>query len=190
MNQRGIGVIALLLLSVISLTFDTNCAQPSTETIQTSASPLKLGEARGTLTAGGQSIELKFAYARATKGLVDESKQEVEVLLTEKPVPEEILMTSDDFLDTLSRSRDLMGVGLRASTEGKIVYIAPRMRFVKQSQEISLVTNLQTSEGGLVKIDANSIEGKSEKQSWSSGEKWSYSVAFRATILKQVRSKK
>lgn len=193
MNQRAIGAIALLLLPVISLTFDANGALPPTEMTQTGAastSTLKPGEAKGTLTAGGQSVELKFAYAHMTKGHDDLTKQEIEVLLTNQPIPKESLLKGDDFRDALFFAQDNVGLCLRVSREGKVVYLSLKMRIVRQSQQISLNQQSQVLAVGVVKIDAGSIEGKSEQQAESSGEKWSYEVAFRAPIMKQGRARK
>lgn len=158
MNPKGIGAIASLLLPVISLTFDANGALPTTETSQTGAastSTLKPGEARGTLTAGGQSVELKFAYAHTTKGHDDVTRQEIEVLLTNKPIPLESLLKGDDFYDALFFAQDNVGLCLRVSREGKVVYLSLKMRIVRQSQQISLTQQSQILARGSVKMDAD-----------------------------------
>ena len=151
---------------------------------------LKPGEAKGTLTAGGQSVELKFAYAHRTKGHDDQTRQEVEVLLTNKPISEESLLKGDDYYDALFFAGDTVGVCLRVSLEGKVVYLSLKMRIVRPSQEISLTPQSQLLARGSVKMDAGSIEGKSEQHDESGKEKWSYEVAFRALITKQGRARK
>ena len=193
MNPRVVGAIALLLSPFMYLTFNADGAKLPNENIQTggiSTSTLKPGEAKCTLTAGGQSVELKFAYAHNPKGHADETKQEVEVLLTNKPIPEESLLKADDYNDALFFAGDTVGLCLRVSLEGKVVYLSLKMRIVRQSQEISLNQHSQILARGSVKMDAGSIEGKSDQQGQSDKEKWSYEVVFRAPIVKQGRARK
>jgi len=43
--------------------------------------------------------------------------------------------------------------------------------------------------GEVVKIAANHIEGKSQREGETMGEKWSYEVAFNSSVMKQGKAR-
>src|SRR5215510_2794425 len=172
MNQQPIRASALLLSLLTVHTLNANDALRPTELIQTSQSSsvtLKSGEASGKLTAGGQSIEMKFAYARKVKGRIDESKEEFEILLTDKPVRGELLWKGDDFSDALFYEGG-KGLRLRASLEGRLIYLFLSTLIERPAQRISFGLG-EDLWGEVVKIAANHIEGKSQREGETMGER-------------------
>ena len=118
MNQRS--TIAMVFLSpLLTLVYcNANSASSPSERVQTgglTSSTLKLGEAKGTLTGYGQTRELKFAYARKVDGLEDETKKEIEVLLTNDPIPKEDLIPNQ-------LSCGILCLRLRVNDKGRIVF--------------------------------------------------------------------
>lgn len=68
----------------------TSPAAPSTTTAQptTAAGDLQVGQASGTYTAKGETVELKYAYAGRAERFGQEA---IVILLTDKPIPPEAL---------------------------------------------------------------------------------------------------
>jgi hypothetical protein len=59
------------------------------------AAPTGDGTASGSMTVAGKTTPLKYAYARAQKGFFDKTKEDVRVILSDVPIPEEAL--KDEF---------------------------------------------------------------------------------------------
>ena len=179
MNRSSI--IAIVFLSPL-LTFDYSNAKSATspcEKAQTgglTSSTLKPGEAKGTLSAYGQTRELKFAYACKVEGLEDETKKEIVVLLTYDPIPKEELIPNQ-------LSCGISSLCLRVNDKGRIVFAKMFMIIEKPGEQRGVGISVPMS-GEVVKIAATSIEGKSEKEIESDGVKWSYTVAFNARMVK------
>ena len=178
MNQRSI--MAILFLSpLIFVCGNANSASSPSEKVQTgglTSSTLKLGEAKGTVRAYGQTTELKFAYACKVEALEDETKKEIVVLLTDDPIPKEKLIPNQ-------LSCGISALCLRVNDKGRIVFAKMFMIIEKPGQQRGVGISMPMS-GEVVKVGATSIEGKSEKEIESDGVKWSYAVAFNARMVK------
>lgn len=178
MNQRSI--MAILFLSPLILVCgNANSASSPSEKVQTgglTSSTLKIGQAKGTVTAYGQRSELKFAYAYKVAGWEDETKRDIVVLLTNDPIPEEDLIPEKLFCGISS-------LCLRVNDKGRIVFAKMFMIIEKPGEQRGVGISVPMS-GEVVKIGATSIEGKSEKEIESDGVKWSYAVAFNARMVK------
>jgi hypothetical protein len=177
MNRSSI--IAMVFLSPL-LTFDygnAKSASSPSEKAQTgglTSSTLKLGEAKGTLKAYGQTRELKFAYASKVEAL--EAKKEIVVLLTYDPIPKEDLIPNQ-------LSCGISSLCLRVNDKGRIVFAKMFMIIEKPREQRGVGISVPMS-GEVVRIGATSIDGKSEKEIESDGVKWSYAVAFNARMVK------
>jgi hypothetical protein len=179
MNQSSI--IAIVFLSpLLTLVYgNANSDSSPSEKVQTggrTSSTLKLGEAKGTLRAYGQTTELKFAYACKVAGWEDETKKEIEVLLTDDPIPKEDLIPNQ-------LSCGSSALCLRVNDKGRIVFAKMFMIIGKPGAQRALGIHVPMS-GEVVRVGATSIEGKSEKEIESDGVKWSYAVAFNARMVK------
>jgi len=179
MNQSSIMAIVFLSLLLTLVSCNANSASSPGDKVQAGGLPsstLKLGEAKGTLTAYGQTTELKFAYACMVEGLEDETKKEIAILLTDEPIPEEKLIPGQ--LSCGSSS-----LCLRVNDKGRIVFAKMLMIIEKPGEQRGVGISVPMS-GEVIKVSATSIEGKSEKEIESDGMKWSYTVAFKARMVK------
>src|SRR5262245_29202166 len=52
---------------------------------------LKLGEAKGTITGEGQTVQVRYAYARWVKDEFDPKERMIELLVTERAIPKQSL---------------------------------------------------------------------------------------------------
>jgi hypothetical protein len=173
--------MAIVFLSpLLTLVYcNANGASSPSEKVQPgglTSSTLKLGEAKGTLTAYGQTRELKFAYACKVEALEDETKKEIEVLLTNDPIPKENLIPNQ-------LSCGILCLRLRVNDKGRIVFAKMLMLIEKRGEERGVGISVPML-GEVVKVGVTSIEGKSEKEIESDGVKWSYAVAFKARMVK------
>jgi len=179
MNQSSIMAMVFLAPLLTLVYGDANSASSPSEKAQTgglTSSTLKLGEAKGTLTAYGQTRELKFAYACKVEGMEDETKKEIVVLLTSDPIPKEDLIPNQ-------LSCGISSLCLRVNDKGRIVFAKMFMIIEKPGEQRGVGISVPMS-GEVVKVGATSIEGKSEKEIESDGVKWRYAVAFKARMVK------
>jgi hypothetical protein len=144
---------------------------PKSETTQpqTQAGDLQPGQARGTYTAKGETVELKYAYAGRAKRFGDES---IVILLTEKPIPPEAV--AEELKDTtLLEGEKIRGLEYAIMEDGMWVRFHPG----------------QYQESGTMKIkdykvEGDIVRGTDETDGGLSNGKYSRSVKFVASIVK------
>ena len=145
--------------------------EPKSETTQpqTQAGDLQPGQARGTYTAKGETVELKYAYAGRAKRFGDES---MVILLTEKPIPPEAL--AEELKDTtLLEGEKIRGLEYAIMENGMWVRFHPG-----QYQE-SGTMKIQD-----YKVEGDIVRGTDETDGGLSDGKYSRSVKFVASIVK------
>ena len=179
MNQSSVMAMVFLSLLLTSVYGNANNATSPSEKVQKggiTSSILNLGEAKGTLTAYGQTRELKFAYACKVDGLEDETRKEIEVLLTNDPISKENLIPNQ-------LSCGVLCLRLRVNDKDRIVF-AKMFLFIEKPGEQRGVGLSVPMSGEVVKVGATSIEGNSEKEIESDGVKWRFAVTFNARMVK------
>jgi hypothetical protein len=144
---------------------------PATQTSpQAKAEPraVAIGEASGTYTAKGETVQLKYAYAG--RGLRF-GKMSVIVLLTDKPIPPEAL-AEELKSQTLFYDEKIRGLEYVFESEGYWVRFHP--------------SQYQESKGGTLSeysVENDIVRGRDDNGSLTNG-KYSRSVKFAALVTK------
>jgi hypothetical protein len=152
---------------------NTNTNQPPAiaKTDSTPATPnagsLQPGQASGSYTSNGQTVELKYAYAGRAERFGAES---VVILLTDKPIPADAI-TDEITNQTLLQSEQLRGLEYAIDKDGMWVRFHPT-----QYQESS---SMQLKE---YSVEGDVVKGADDHS--SSDGKYSRSVKFVAKIVK------
>ena len=142
-----------------------------------------VGKADGTLTVNGKTVPIRFAYARRIKGRFDATKQEFDLILTDKPLPAVELKSLRELRDsfhtpmTSIRNVKAQGVYLYLDSEGKIRTRAPYHEALDGTSIAEM-----TSENEGFKIEKESITGKTKHDGEDFGQKWRYSISFHASL--------
>ena len=144
-------------------------AKQGTTQTQTSGD-LQPGQASGTYTAKGETVELKYAYAGRAERFSEEA---MVILLTDKPIPPESV--AQEIKDTTLLDGDKIR-GLEYA-------------IMKDGMWVCFHHSNQYQESGTMKIKDYKIEndivrGTDENEGSLSDEKYARSVKFVATILK------
>jgi hypothetical protein len=133
------------------------------------AGDLQPGQASGTYTAKGETVELKYAYAGRAERFSEEA---MVILLTDKPIPPEAVAA--ELKDTTLLDGDkIRGLEYAIMKDGMWVRFHPS----------------QYQESGTMKIKDYKVEndvvsGTDETDGGLSDEKYARSVKFVATIVK------
>src|ERR1700754_1173477 len=173
MTVRTIAVLAGLLFSLTGClsASEKPLAPAASSTIEASLSPLKPGEAKGSMTGRGIGInvELKYAYARKIQAM---GGQAYSLVLTDIPYSEDILKKGDDLSDAVRLKNKLHFI---ITTGGKIATMSLFMKSANDSFSSSKA--YASSNRKSVNIGVDSIEGEiSEEDS----DGWSYKVIFKS----------
>jgi hypothetical protein len=147
-------------------------AQPpaKTETTQPTSGELQPGQASGSYTAKGETVELKYAYAGRAERFSEEA---MVILLTDKPIPPEAV--ADEIKDTTLLDGDKIR-GLEYA-------------IMKDGMWVCFHHTSQYQESGSMKIkdyqvEGDVVRGTDENDGGFSDEKYKRSVKFVASILK------
>jgi len=144
-------------------------AKSQTTQPQVQAGELQPGQASGTYTAKGETVELKYAYAGRAERFSEEA---IVILLTDKPIPPEAVAA--ELKDTSLLDGDkIRGLEYAIMKDGMWVRFHPS----------------QYQESGTMKIKDYKVEndvvrGTDETDGGLSDERYARSVKFVATILK------
>jgi hypothetical protein len=161
------GMKALIAPAFIALALHATAASAQAPGI-----PAKAGEAAGTVTAGGKSATLKYAYAAHVP---DDGAYQV--ILTDQPVPPEAL--ADELKPRggarMLRAGKVSGVSMLVDPSGNTRNVIPFVGDTRGSQ----------SQGGgsLAKfaVAPAGVTGQGHKDP---GGAWSYSASFNAALRK------
>ncbi len=138
------------------------------------------GRAEGTITVNGKTTKLSYAYARAVKGFFDNTKEDVEVILTDVPLEPKAL--EDEFERIhMADAGKLHAFEIRLDAEGKPISTAFRDNGFKKASP----SGLSSADVFTKKVfDGRTVEGsyKSAKPGEFFGETYSFDVSFRADI--------
>jgi hypothetical protein len=146
--------------------------QPSQSGPQQLAAPgeLSVGQANGSCTARGETVELRYAYAGRGQRFGQES---VIILLTDQPIPPEAV-AEEIKSQTMFDDKKIRGLEYVVSADGQWVRYHP-----SQYQESSTMTLKNYS------IENEIVRGSDdEKSELPGGGKYSRSVKFVAAIVK------
>lgn len=138
------------------------------------------GKAEGTITVNGKTTKLSYAYARAVKGFFDNTKEDVEVVLTDVPLEPKAL--EDEFERIhMADAGKLHAFEIRLDAEGKPISTAFRDNGFKKASP----SGLSSADVFTKKVfDGRTVEGsyRSAKPGEFFGETYSFDVSFRADI--------
>ena len=145
-------------------------AKSQTTQPQAQAGELQPGQASGSYTAKGETVELKYAYAGRAERFSEEA---MVILLTDKPIPPESV--AQEIKDTTLLDGDKIR-GLEYA-------------IMKDGMWVCFHHSNQYQESGTMKIKDYKVEnaivrGTDENEGSLSDEKYARSVKFAATIVK------
>lgn len=150
----------------------TNAApQASTQTVAPKTEPgaLRAGEASGSYTARGETVELRYAYAGRGKRFGNDATI---VLLTDKPIPAEAV-ASEIESQTLLNDGKIKGLEYVVDKDGYWVRFHPsQYQESKSNQQLQFV------------VEGDLVRGADEDKGDVTDGKYSRSVKFVATIIK------
>jgi hypothetical protein len=143
-----------------------NEATPATQT--TAQGDLQVGQARGSCTARGETVELKYAYAGRAQRFGNES---MVILLTDKPIPAEAV-AEEIRSQTLLQKGDIRGLEYAIDNDGTWVRFHP-----SQYQESS---NKQLKE---YNVEGDVVRGLDDGSA-NLSDQYNRNVKFVAAIVK------
>jgi hypothetical protein len=141
---------------------------------------LKPGEASGTIMGGGETVQVRYAYAHWVKDAFNADEKMIELLLSEREIPKEQLAFI--FADNRVRPTyewlggELRGMKFRLKKDGYTYGFGP--------------IHLAISEGGGDGLDEFKLEGDrvsgadQESGLGFENDRWSYSISFVASLGK------
>ena len=140
------------------------------------------GKAEGTITVNGRTTQLSYAYARAVKGFFDETKEDVEVVLSD--VPLEAKTVWDQFERVhMAEAGKLHAFEITLNADGKPISTVFRHNGFKGPSP----SGLSTADVFEKKVfDGTTIEARyrSAKDKEFFGNTYAFDVAFRADITR------
>jgi len=143
----------------------------------TSASvPSGEDKVEGTLTVNGSAVSFKHIYAWTSEGAFDESKQDVHLLLTDLPVPEEKLKGRMGLMS----GDEQQGVQLTIDAEKAVIGGEVYHKSIEHGYFSSSGSHVFEP----VSYDTKFVEGKvhSGGQHETFGDKWEYNATFRVKV--------
>lgn len=145
-------------------------AKPATTQPQTQAGDLQPGQASGTYTAKGETVELKYAYAGRATRFGDET---LVILLTDKPIPPEAV-AEEIKSTTLLEGESIRGLEYAMMDENSMW-----VRYHPSQYQESGTLKLKE-----YKVEGDIVRGIDENEGNLSDGKYGRSVKFVATIVK------
>ena len=149
------------------------------------AAPLALaadGKAEGTITVNGKTMKLSYAYARAVKGFFDETKEDIEAILSDVPLDAKALKDQFERMKMATAGK-LHAFEITINAEGTPITSTWRHNGFKGP----VPSGLSTADVFTKKtFDGKTVEGryKSAKEKEFFGNTYSFDVAFRADITR------
>jgi hypothetical protein len=145
--------------------------QASTEAVASKTEPgaLRPGEASGSCTARGETVELKYAYAGRGKRFGNDATI---VLITDKPIPPESVANEIES-QTLLYGGTIKGLEYVVDKDGYWVRFHPSQYQVSKSNQLVDFT-----------IEGDVVRGSDEDKGELTDGKYSRAVKFVATIIK------
>ncbi len=149
----------------------TASPQASTQTVASKTEPGKLqaGEASGSYTARGETVELKYAYAGRGKRFGNDATI---VLLTDKPIPPEAVANEIES-QTLLNNGTIKGLEYVVDKDGYWVRFHPSQYQESKSNQLLDFT-----------VEGDVVRGSDEDKGELTDGKYSRSVKWVATIIK------
>ena len=198
MNRRLI-LISAALLFLIACSAKNESAPKDASTSKKDSAPVaepapvtETGSAHGTLTVSGQPVQLAYAYAVRVPGSFDKTTQDIQVIVTDKPVPAEVLeglrKLDKDIDDCFSKVAlsirglpeiDVQGMYLRIDSEKRITSRSPHHHALENTS-----ISMGGGEGGEFAIEEDTITGKSASDNPEFTHPWSYNISFKASLKK------
>ena len=152
------------------------------------ASPAALaadGKAEGTLTVNGKTTKLSHAYARAVKGFLDKTKEDVEVILTDVPLESKALEDQFERMHMADAGK-LHAFEISLAEDGTPISTSFRDNGFKKASPSGL-----SSEDVFTKkvFDGKTVEGryKSAKLHEFFGDTYAFDVTFSAAITRAAK---
>ncbi|MEK6299448.1 MAG: hypothetical protein AABO41_01905 [Acidobacteriota bacterium] len=199
MNKRPVRVwiAGLLFLAACnakneSAPKDASTAKKDTPEAAEPAPATETGTASGTLTVKGQSVQLAYAYALRVPGMFDKTTQDVQVIVTDKPVPKEVVeglrKLGKDLDDCFSKMTLSMRGLPEIEVQGMYLLIDAQKHILSRSPHHLALENTSISlgggPGGEFTVEEDSITGKSADDNPSDEHPWSYTLTFKASLKK------
>lgn len=137
------------------------------------------GSAAGTLKVDGSTVKLTHAIARLAPNAFDEKKKDVQVLLTDQPVPMETFIDDTKLFDEVKNGK-VQGLVLAIDSDEKPYHV----------QLLNPKTPMQLSGSGFLNFDATDFSDKhTSGRFFTNGEedfmgkhKYSYDVSFAVPV--------
>ena len=200
MKERRMRVWAAALLVVSACNTNSEVAPKNASTAKKDTAEVaapepvtEAGKANGTLTVSGQPVQLAYAYAFRVPGAFDKTSQDIQVVVTDKPVPTEVLEglrklgkdLDDCFSPTMLSIRGLpeievQGMYLLIDSEKHILSRSPHHRALENTS-----ISMGGGSGGEFAIEEDTITGKSAYDNPGGEHPWSYTVNFKASLKNQ-----
>ena len=142
--------------------------QPAQQT-QTGSGALQVGQASGSYTANGETVELKYAYAGRGRRFGSDS---IIVLVTDKPIPSEAVAEEIES-QTMFYDKKILGLEYVIDKDGYWVRFHP--------------SQYQESKTGQLKefsIEGDTVKGRDEDAGDLTNGKYARSVRFAAALIK------
>ena len=140
------------------------------------------GKAEGTITVNGKTTRLAYAYARAVKGFFDETKEDVEVVLSDVPLDAKALKEQFERMKMADAGK-LHAFEITINAEGTPITTTWRHNGFKGP----IPSGLSSADVFTKKtFDGKTVDGhyKSAKEKEFFGNTYSFDVAFRADITR------
>jgi hypothetical protein len=144
-------------------------AAAETAAAKTEPSSLRPGEASGSYTARGETVELKYAYAGRGKRFGNDATI---VLLTDQPIPAEALASEIESQSLLNQGK-IKGLEYVVDKEGYWVRYHPSQYQESKSHQLTDFN-----------IEGDVVRGSEEDKGELTDGKYSRSVRWAATIIK------
>ena len=140
------------------------------------------GKAEATITVNGKTMKLAYAYARAVKGFFDETKEDVEVVLSDVPLDAKALKEQFERMKMADAGK-LHAFEITINAEGTPITTTWRHNGFKGP----IPSGLSSADVFTKKtFDGKTVDGryKSAKEKEFFGNTYSFDVAFRADITR------
>lgn len=152
--------------------------ESSNTTVKPASSGASVGEnqVEGTLTVNGKPVSFKYVYAWTARGAFDESKQDVQIVLTDQPVPEAALKSAMGLMGESGTN----GIQLRINDEKQVIGAEIYHTALKHgyfSSSGSHVFEPVTFDTNLVEVEVRS-DGPRE----TFGDNWEYNATFKVKV--------
>jgi hypothetical protein len=157
------------------------CAAASLSLAAAAAAAILEGAASGTLTVGGETTPLRYAYARAEKGFFDPSKEDTRLILSDVPLSEQAL--TDEFRrNHMAQDGKLHSVEVVIDAQRRPIAGVLRHAAFSKTQAFVSVSGMHTFEPKT--FDGRFVEGRlsTERPGEFMDVTFEYAATFRAPV--------